>query len=52
MVEDRLGEPIKFVILRNIINKAVKNSQYLRILSNVQREKLIDNMNNRIMSSG
>ena len=51
MVEDRFGEPIKYVILRNIINKAILDSEHLSTLSNVQREKIIDNMNNRIMQS-
>jgi len=35
MVEDRLGEPIKFTILRNIIEKGLENSKYLKDLSDV-----------------
>ena len=35
MVEDLLGEEIKYVILRNIMNKAILDSKHLHILSNV-----------------
>ena len=35
MVEDRLGQEIKYVILRNIINTAILESKFLHLLSNV-----------------
>jgi hypothetical protein len=52
MVEDRLGEPIKYCILRNIIMDALSKSKNLRLLSDVQKERIMNHLNNRIMSSG
>lgn len=52
MVEDRLGEPIKFTILRNIIEKGFVNSKYLKELTDVQKEKIMLVMNNRSVPSG
>ena len=52
MVEDRLGEPVKFCILRNIIMEGFSKSKNLGQLSDVQKERLMNVLNNRKMSSG
>jgi hypothetical protein len=52
MVEDRLGEPIKYCILRNIIMEGFSKSKNLHLLSDVQKERIMNQLNNRKMSSG
>ena len=52
MVEDKLCEPVKFCILRNVITEGFKNSKQLSDLTDVQTEKLMNALNNRRMNSG
>ena len=51
MVEDSLGEPVKFCILRNYISQGFMNSKHLCDLSDVQTEKVMNVMNCRQFTS-